>query len=33
MSAFRVFAFERTWKELSGSEATDMLKCGMVKNE
>src|SRR5580704_15446189 len=33
MSAFMVFALERTWNELSGSDATDMLKCGMVKKE
>src|SRR5271166_2536146 len=33
ISAFNVLALDRTWNELSGSDATDILKCGMVKNE
>src|SRR6476469_2218322 len=33
VSAFNVFTLERTWNELVGSEATDILKCGMVKKE
>ena len=28
-----VLPLERTWNELVGSEATDILKCGMVKKE